>query len=103
MDERSLEKKTIKKMIQLYCAKHHGSIGLCDDCRTLLTYSYERVHACPHWPTKPSCTKCLDHCYNRVNRMAIKRVMKYSGPRMIYHSPLLAVRHVYRSLNIRSQ
>ena len=103
MDERSLEKKTIEKMIRFYCGKHHVSNGLCAECQALLTYSNNRVDACPYWPTKPICTKCQDHCYNMSNRMAIKRVMRFSGPRMIYHSPLLATRHLYRQLTIRGK
>ena len=105
MDARSLEKKTIEKMMRIYCGAHHTSRdkGLCEECAALLAYSHDRVDACVFWPLKPSCSKCRVNCYNKSNRVAIKRVMRYSGPRMIYRSPGLTLRHLYRSLTIRGE
>jgi hypothetical protein len=37
----------------------------------------------------------LVHCYQPQMREKAKKVMRYSGPRMLLHSPGLALRHVF--------
>ena len=34
------------------------------------------------------------HCYKPQMREKIRDVMRFSGPRMIFHHPIAAVRHV---------
>ena len=101
MNAKAYEKIPIEKMVRLYCRKHHGSTELCDACKSLMTYSLERVEQCPLWPEKPTCADCSIHCFSNEKRDAIRQVMAYSGPRMLFSSPLLTIRHLHRKLTIK--
>jgi len=89
------EKETIKKMIEIYCRKKHGSDKgiLCRECSELLDYAYKRLELCPFKDNKPSCKKCPIHCYREEKRKKIKEIMRFSGPRMLLYSPLEWLKH----------
>ena len=89
------EKKTVEAMIGIYCKGHHEkSHGLCTACDELLNYGVSRLDKCPFGEDKPTCASCTVHCYIPVMRGKIKAVMRYSGPRMVYTHPVLAVHHL---------
>ena len=89
------EKKTIDAMIRIYCKNHHEGQGeLCFECGKLFEYAKARLDKCPFQEEKSTCAKCLIHCYHPQMREKVKKVMKYAGPRMIFHHPLLALYHV---------
>ena len=93
----TLEEKTVSRMIEIYCRGRHGTkTGVCPDCEALLAYSKERLYKCPFGERKPGWGKCTGHCYAPQKRSAIKQVMRYAGPRMLYKSPLLTLRYLYR-------
>ena len=90
------ERKTIEAMIKIYCNNHHESKGkLCQECNELFDYAMMRLDKCPFQEEKSTCGKCLVHCYQSDLREKAKKIMRYSGPRLIYHSPLLALHHVF--------
>lgn len=90
------EKEIVQAMITLYCKKNHGSApGLCPECQELLTYAHKRLGSCKFGEDKPTCAKCTVHCYKPDMRERIKNVMRFSGPRMLYIHPLIAVRHLW--------
>lgn len=96
--KRAHEKYVVTKMIAIYCAGVHKTDALkngnlCDECKLLAEYVAERVDKCPFMQTKTFCSKCKVHCYSKENRDAIRRVMRYAGPRMIFYAPLMALRH----------
>ena len=43
--------------------------------------------------TKTFCSNCRVHCYRSEMREEIRKVMRFSGPRMIFYHPA-AIRHV---------
>lgn len=89
------ERKTMEVMIKLYCSKHHESDSApCQDCAELLSYANLRLDKCPFQEEKPTCAKCTVHCYTPSRREEIRTVMRYSGPRMLYKSPVLALKHM---------
>ena len=89
------EEKTIAAMIALYCRDHHAAVdGLCSECDTLLAYARKRLEHCPYQERKPTCAKCLIHCYKPEMREKVQAVMRYAGPRMLLRHPLLAVLHL---------
>ena len=92
-EKRAREERVVKEMITLYCRHHHGS-ALCPDCEELLTYAHQRSEKCPFMETKTFCSNCRVHCYDPAHRARIRSVMRYSGPRMLFHHPLLAIAHV---------
>ncbi len=91
------EKLIIKKMISLYCNHVHRTKNLCLDCKTLLDYCEKKIDKCPFMDTKTFCSECSVHCYNKDMREQIRTVMRYSGPRIIFYHPILAIKHVYYS------
>jgi hypothetical protein len=89
------EKKTIESMITIFCKGHHDKRSeLCSECDELLNYAHSRLDKCPFLEDKPTCAKCTIHCYMPVMRGKAKAVMRYSGPRMIYSHPVLAMHHI---------
>lgn len=92
-DRMSRERQTIKFMIDIYCRGHHPKGTLCRECEALLYYAMQRIEKCRFRSNKPACAKCPVHCYRPEMREQIRRVMRYSGPRMIIHHPVLAIWH----------
>ncbi len=124
--KREREKQVMELMIRLYCRKNHGeqrrkelySSGsavssdleqmgedstqrknaLCSECRALRDYAMLRIEKCPFMETKTFCSNCRVHCYRAEMREKIREVMRFSGPRMIFYHPVMAVRHVVSSI-----
>ena len=92
--KREREKELVSQMIALYCRKNHGGRNLCPDCAALDAYARQRSDHCPFMETKTFCSNCRVHCYKPEMREKIRAVMRFSGPRMIFHHPVTAVRHV---------
>ena len=101
MDKREKEKKTISKMIHIYHKGKHKGDELCIDCAKLERYAYERIDRCPFMATKSFCSNCKVHCYRGDMRKMIKEVMRYSGPRMLYHDPIMAIDHLISTIKER--
>lgn len=92
------EATTIEKMIVLYCRSLHGSReGLCEECAALRDYAFKRVSHCRFGAAKPVCAKCPVHCYKPDMRERVRAVMRWAGPRMLLHHPLLAIGHLLDS------
>ena len=96
--KRLREKETVSKMIAIYCKKQHGTKqGLCPECAALESYARMRSDKCPFMETKTFCSNCKVHCYKSDMREKIKDVMRFSGPRMLFIHPIMAIRHVLES------
>ena len=95
--KREREKETVSLMIAIYCRKKHGSKTLCRSCAELDAYARLRSDKCPFMETKTFCSNCKVHCYKKDMREKIREVMSFSGPRMIFHHPIQACRHVIES------
>lgn len=97
------EKATVRCMVALFCHNRHarrlrGDDGLCQECRELVDYAHRRLENCRFGDTKGSCRQCSVHCYSPAMAEAIRRVMRYSGPRMMFHHPIAAIRHLLAEL-----
>lgn len=89
------ERKTIDAMIALFCRHQHESKAtLCAECAELRVYGQLRLDKCPYGEDKPTCVKCPIHCYKPAMREQMRVVMRYAGPRMLFHRPILAIRHL---------
>jgi hypothetical protein len=91
----SRESQTVAVMISGYCRTHHSRAELCRDCIALRDYALDRLRKCPLGEGKTTCAKCPVHCYRPEMREKIRVVMRYSGPRMLYRHPLMAIRHIF--------
>ncbi len=82
-------------MIRIYCrSKHNTHSSLCAECAALENYAHERLEHCPFGEQKRACKNCEIHCYKPEYRDKIRKVMRFSGPRMLFFHPLEAVRHL---------
>ncbi|MBQ8270834.1 MAG: nitrous oxide-stimulated promoter family protein [Bacteroidaceae bacterium] len=90
------EKKTVEQMIRLYCRLHEGNATLCPECSSLLAYALKRLTQCKFGEKKSTCRKCPIHCYKPEMRERMQQVMRFSGPRMLWHHPIAALRHLWQ-------
>lgn len=98
-EKRQHEKEIVTCMIQLYChKKHHTKEGLCPSCQELNQYAIHQSDHCPFMATKTFCSNCKVHCYKPEMRAKIKEVMRFSGPRMLFHYPTATVKHLIESI-----
>ena len=96
--KREREKRMVSEMIALYCRKkHHTKTGLCPECTELEAYARMRSDKCPFMETKTFCSNCKVHCYKPVMREKIREVMRFSGSRMLFSHPVMAISHVIES------
>ncbi len=99
--KREREKQVVAEMMGLYCrSKHHTKKedGLCPECAALCDYAWQRSDKCPFMETKSFCVNCKVHCYRPEMREKIREVMRYAGPRMIFHRPGMAISHAVSML-----
>lgn len=97
-EKRENEKKVVSQMIALYCKKNHKGKELCDECKKLNDYAVMRIDKCPFMETKTFCSNCKVHCYQKDMREKIRQVMKFSGPRMIFYHPIMAIKHLTETI-----
>jgi len=91
------EKQTVTAMVRIYCAQHHaGAHPLCVACASLERYAHARLDACPYGAGKPTCKACPIHCYKLAEREAMRDVMRFAGPRMMWRHPWLSVVHLWK-------
>ncbi|MPQ43511.1 nitrous oxide-stimulated promoter family protein [Clostridium tarantellae] len=96
MERIEREKRTIELMIRIYCKKKHNcKDNLCDECSQLLEYSLKRLSYCKFGNNKSTCAKCTIHCYKKDMKDKIKKVMKFSGPRLIIYNPIELIKHCF--------
>ncbi|MCK9286154.1 MAG: nitrous oxide-stimulated promoter family protein [Sphaerochaetaceae bacterium] len=88
------EKQVVTTMVRMYCKGVGHTPVPCDDCSELIEYARQRIDTCPEGMGKPFCSRCTIHCYNQEKREKIREVMRYSGPRMLWHHPIMAMAHL---------
>ena len=88
------EAETIKVMVGIYCSHHHQlNVSDCPECSDIQNYALDRLNYCPFQEGKTSCKNCPIHCYKPSMKDEVKRVMRYSGPRMVLRHPVLTIFH----------
>ena len=92
------EKRTVEKMVRLYCRRKEGNRELCPSCSELLEYAVVRLSRCRFGNDKSTCQKCPVHCYKPMMRDKMREVMRWAGPRMMLYHPVDAIRHLVRKL-----
>ena len=96
------EQKTLAKFIEVYSHDHHRPVEgapvplralnveeiighvpeLCPECAKLLAHALVKRQNCPMEP-KPMCKHCPKHCYAPAYREQIRKVMAYSGRKLV--------------------
>lgn len=77
--------------------------NLCADCKGLADYVRDRVEKFPFMESKTFCSVCRVHCYRADERKKIREVMGFSGPRMMFYHPLLAVKHLATTIRMKME
>ncbi len=125
--KREREQEIVSQMIALYCKGNHSAHrsvslrerggemrqmregaalrerdsgerrDLCPECAELEAYAHARSERCPFMEEKTFCSNCTVHCYRPEMRERIRTVMRYAGPRMPFHHPVMAIRHMIES------
>ena len=94
-DKLALELKTITLMTKLYCQAHHQKVN-CIDCQSLISHAEQKLDRCVYGQDKPACQHCPIHCYKPFYREKTKYIMRYSGPKMLFKHPILAIKNIRR-------
>jgi len=94
-DKLALELKTITLMTKLYCQAHHQKVN-CIDCQSLISHAEQKLDRCVYGQDKPACQHCPIHCYKPFYREKTKYIMRYSGPKMLFKHPILAIKHLIK-------
>ena len=98
------EKLTVQTLIEMYCSGHHDSeSAMCGECQRLYAYAALKIDKCPFHHAKPVCANCTIHCYSRGEREQIRKVMRFSGPRMLMRHPVLAFLHLIDGLRLKQR
>ena len=97
------QKKMIPTMIKMYCHHTHHTKGnnICTECKELTEYALFRLEKCPFKKNKSFCSTCKVHCYTPENREKIKKVMRYSGPMLLFSHPVYAMSHVVQTIKYK--
>ena len=83
-------RKEAKQMVKMTLEVEGMSCGKCEsDINAKLSSDN-----CPFLETITFCSNCKVHCYKPEMRQRIREVMRFSGPRMIFFHPVMAVQHV---------
>ncbi|EKT55867.1 nitrous oxide-stimulated promoter family protein [Providencia sneebia] len=90
----SLTAYTIDKMIKIYEKSHPTSPEDPNQYDKLFAYAVNRLEKCRYGEIKPACKQCPIHCYQPKMREEMKKIMRWSGPRMLIYHPVLAIRHL---------
>lgn len=97
-NKKSKERKVINTMIRIYCRGNCKSKDICPNCKELMDYVYMKIDKCPFSDTKIYCNNCKVHCYREDMAVRIKKVMRYSGPRLIIYHPIMAIDHMIEDI-----
>ncbi len=102
------EKELITIMINLYNKKKFKQKQLTKEMQELLDYSYLRIENCPHRKKnlngeKPFCSCCSIQCYKADMRQNMVEVMKFSGPRILFSHPIVAIDHLQKTLKFKKE
>lgn len=100
--KREQEKAIVSEMIALYCRKNHKTKHktkgeLCPECKAVRDYATLRSDHCPFMETKTFCSNCKVHCYKPEMKEKIRKIMRFSGPRMLLEHPVLVTKHIIES------
>ena len=89
------EKKTVRKMIELYCRHRLKQDTMPEEYQRLAEFACRRLDHCKYGDNKSACKNCPTHCYAPKEREQIRKIMRWAGPRMIFYSPIDATRHLF--------
>lgn len=116
LDDKKLraDLKILARFIEVYCQGNHAAqpqslirmhthdvvaiaghpVSLCPECTRLLMHAWVKRGRCPMEP-KPACKHCPNHCYSPEYRQQIRKVMAYSGRKLVLRGRLDYLLHLW--------
>ena len=81
---------------RLYCRHHLHKDTIPEEYQHLADFACRRLDHCKYGEQKTACKDCPTHCYAPKEREAIREVMRWAGPRMIWYAPKDAILHILK-------
>ena len=78
-----------------------SAMGSAQSARSSLTTQRRASPPCRSMEVKSFCSVCPIHCYAPARRQEIQTIMRYGGPRMLLHHPLMTLHHMMLSWQMR--
>ena len=82
------EKRTVRKMIELYCRHHLHQDTMPDEYQHLADFACRRLDHCTYGEQKTACKDCPTHCYAPKEREAAYPSISFPSPRCCYQQVL---------------
>lgn len=106
--------RTLARFVEVFCDGNHPAdvrrpvrmrthdvagiaghpVELCPECTRLLMHAFVKRSRCPMNP-KPACKHCPNHCYAPEYRQRIRKVMAYSGRKLVLRGRLDYLLHLW--------
>ena len=100
--------RLISKFTEVWCEGHGhlerkplalpgelAPVMLCNECCSFMEYAVKKRLRCPLESEKPSCKHCKIHCYAPPQRELVKKIMAYSGRKLILKGRLDYIWHYF--------
>ena len=96
-EKRQLELKTMRQIIGIYC---HDNIIRRRANYAKIVNRYGSMHSIASmyahiWSIRRSVAYAKHIVMRRLTEKKIREIMRYGGPRMLLHSPIQVIRHMY--------
>ncbi len=91
--KRHHDKIIVQEMIEIAAKNPKNLVWL--NKKELMDYAFQRIDMCVEIEHKTFCSACKKPCYSKNMKMMMKKVMRYSGWRMMFVHPLLVVKHTF--------
>lgn len=88
------DKWVVRKMVEIYCRRHLHTTTIPPEYQHLMDYACRRLENCRFGEKKRACKYCPVHCYAPKEREDIRKIMRWSGPRMLLYSPKDVILHL---------
>lgn len=90
------EMKLMNRMVALYYKNKANDFTISE--KRMQSYAINRLASCRFGEEKTTCRKCPVHCYQEKYRLQMKKIMRYSGPKMLIRHPVLCMQHAARGM-----
>ncbi len=81
----SERKSSTESIISFYCRKNHGGTELCDNCKELRDYAFERIDDCKNNENCTRCKGCPTRCFNSDMDIRMSEVLNSCRLTIILH------------------
>jgi hypothetical protein len=94
----------LQEKVNRFSKKYPGwkHLELCPQCFEMVVRAEKHASRCPHMAYKTFCHSCPLPCYSKSHLEEIAQMMRFSGPRLMLHNPLIALRYIREAVKARN-